>query len=85
MQARNVRKPSVRLKETILKADLTTPLSLLMAQQRDCIIYREAVNMEHIKLTGKVYDQVPRRQIVSQSFKANLLVMFFFRVIFYHV
>ena len=29
-----------------------------MAQQRDCIIYKETVSLEHIKLVGKVYDQV---------------------------
>ena len=58
IQARNVKKPSQRLKETILKHDLATPLAALMSQQRDCIIYKESVNMEHIKLIGKVYDQV---------------------------
>lgn len=58
IQARNVKKPSQRLKDAILKQDLATPLCLLMAQQRDCIVYNESVNVEHIKLIGKVYDQV---------------------------
>ena len=58
LQTRNVKRPSQRLKETVLKHNLATPLAALMAQQRDCIIYKETVSLEHIKLVGKVYDQV---------------------------
>lgn len=53
-----MKRPSQRLKETVLKHNLATPLAALMAQQRDCIIYKETVSLEHIKLVGKVYDQV---------------------------
>lgn len=56
-QVRNTKKSSVRLKDALLKSNLAMPLCILMAQQRSCILYGEQEN-SHIKLVGKLYDQV---------------------------
>ncbi|ESO98124.1 hypothetical protein LOTGIDRAFT_174338 [Lottia gigantea] len=55
-QVRNTKKSSTRLKETLLEHDLALSLCILMAQQRDSVIYKEDVN-RHLKLVGKLYDQ----------------------------
>jgi THO complex subunit 2 len=54
-QVRNTKKSSHRLREALLEADLSLPLCLLMAQQRDGIIYREGAN-RHLKLVCNLYD-----------------------------
>ena len=56
-QVRNTKKSSHRLREALLEADLSLPLCLLMAQQRDGIIYREGAN-RHLKLVCNLYDNV---------------------------
>lgn len=56
-QVRNTRKSSVRLKHTLLESNLAMPLCILMAQQRNCILFSEQKH-SHIKLVGKLYDQV---------------------------
>jgi len=54
-QVRNTKKSSQRLREALVDANLSVPLCLLMAQQRDCIIFREGAN-RHLKLVGTLYD-----------------------------
>ncbi|KAF4523129.1 hypothetical protein B566_EDAN003144 [Ephemera danica] len=56
-QARNTKKSSSRLKEALAEQNLAVALCLLMAQQRYCVEYRETEN-SHLKLVGKLYDQV---------------------------
>ncbi|XP_064637610.1 THO complex subunit 2-like isoform X2 [Lineus longissimus] len=57
-QVRNTKKSSGRLKDTLLEHDLALPLCFLMAQQRDCIIYKDGeAGKRHLKLVGKLYDQ----------------------------
>ncbi|XP_067949225.1 THO complex subunit 2-like isoform X2 [Watersipora subatra] len=75
LQTRNVKKPSQRFKETILKHDLATPLAALMAQQRDCIVYKESVNVEHIKLIGKIYDQCQDTFVQYITFLSSVLTI----------
>lgn len=53
-QVKNVRKSSQRLKEALVQLDLAVPLCLLMAQQKQYILYR--IDDAHIKLLGKMYD-----------------------------
>lgn len=56
-QVRNTKKSSTRLKDVLLENDLALSLCMLMAQQRDGVIYREGEE-RHLKLVGKLYDQV---------------------------
>jgi THO complex subunit 2 len=57
--ARNVKKPSIRLKEALLDNHLYLPLSIIIAQQRSCIVFKfGAQRIEHLKLIGSLYDQV---------------------------
>lgn len=56
-QVRNTKKSSTRLKDTLLEHDLALSLCLLMAQQRDGVIFHESA-AGHLKLVGKLYDQV---------------------------
>uniref|UniRef100_UPI00358DF603 THO complex subunit 2 isoform X2 n=1 Tax=Myxine glutinosa TaxID=7769 RepID=UPI00358DF603 len=55
-QIRNTKKSSQRLKDTLLDHDLALPLCLLMAQQRNGVIFLEG-GEKHLKLVGKLYDQ----------------------------
>lgn len=71
-QLRNVKKSSQRLKEALLDQDLAIPLCLLMAQQRQCILFQEQEN-SHIKLVGKLYDQCQDTLVQYGSFLANSL------------
>lgn len=71
-QLRNVKKSSQRLKDSLLEQDLAIPLCLLMAQQRNCILFQEAEN-SHIKLVGKLYDQCQDTLVQYGSFLANSL------------
>ncbi|XP_055951703.1 THO complex subunit 2-like [Argiope bruennichi] len=73
-QLRNVKKSSQRLKESLLDQDLAIPLCLLMAQQRNCILYHENDN-SHVKLVGKLYDQCQDTLVQYGSFLANNLNM----------
>ena len=56
-QVRNTKKSSQRLREALVDTNLSLPLCLLMAQQRDCIIFREG-NSRHLKLVCNLYDHV---------------------------
>lgn len=53
---RNTKKSSQRLKDALASNDLAVTLCLLMAQQKQCVIFRETTN-KHLKLVGKLYDQ----------------------------
>ena len=56
-QERNTKRSSQRLKESLLDNQLAIPLLLLMAQQRSAIVY-DTQDDKHLKLVGKLYDQV---------------------------
>lgn len=56
-QVRSAKKSGSRLREAISVNDLAVTLCILMAQQRNCIVY-EDTNLLHTKLVGKLYDQV---------------------------
>jgi len=45
------------LREAVSVNDLAITICILMAQQRNCIIYDESQAL-HTKLVGKLYDQV---------------------------
>lgn len=57
-QMRNTKKSSLRLKEALMENELALPLCLLMAQQRNCVVFHEGSLVKHLKLVGKLYDQV---------------------------
>lgn len=59
-QIRNTKKSSQRLRDTLLEGKLDLPLCLLMAQQRNGIVFFEDAE-RHLKLVGKLYDQVKLR------------------------
>lgn len=56
-QVRNTKKSSTRLKDTLLEHDLALSLCLMIAQHRDGVIFEEGADT-HLKLIGKLYDQV---------------------------
>lgn len=58
-QIRNTKKSSQRLKDALLDHDLALPLCLLMAQQRNGVIFQEG-GEKHLKLVGKLYDQASK-------------------------
>ena len=60
-QIKNTRKSGQRLKDALIDNNLAVPLCLLMAQQRNCVVYQETEN-SHLKLVGKLFDQVRRRK-----------------------
>ncbi|XP_047126503.1 THO complex subunit 2 isoform X2 [Hydra vulgaris] len=55
-QIRNTRKPSLRLRDALMEGKLTIPLCILIAQQRNAVVYVEE-QQRHLKLIGKLYDQ----------------------------
>nr|CAB3266946.1 THO complex subunit 2-like [Phallusia mammillata] len=55
-QIRNTKKSSNRLKEALIEQNLAIPLCLLMAQQRQGIVFHESSDI-HLKLVGKLTDQ----------------------------
>ena len=59
-QIRNTKKSSQRLKDALLDHELALPLCLLMAQQRNGVVFLEG-GEKHLKLVGKLYDQVSRQ------------------------
>lgn len=59
-QIKNTKKSSQRLKDSLINSNLAVPLCLLMAQQRNCVVYRET-EKSHLKLVGKLFDQVRRK------------------------
>ena len=52
-----MKKSSTRLKDTLLERDLALSLCLLMSQQRTSVVFRED-DTRHLKLVGRLYDQV---------------------------
>lgn len=71
-QVRNTRKSSIRLKNALIENNLALPLCMLMAQQRNCIIYRDQ-EYSHLKLVGKLYDQCQATLVQFGSFLSNSL------------
>ena len=57
LQEKNTKRSSIRLKDALVENDLAISLLLLMAQQRSCIVYSKTES-PHLKLIGKLYDQV---------------------------
>uniref|UniRef100_G1QCD4 THO complex subunit 2 n=1 Tax=Myotis lucifugus TaxID=59463 RepID=G1QCD4_MYOLU len=55
-QIRNTKKSSQRLKDALLDYDLALPLVLMIAQQRNRVIFQEG-GEEDVELVGKLYDQ----------------------------
>ena len=55
-QIRNVKKPSSRLRETLIDHKLALPLCLLMSTHRAHIVFKEGIG-QHLKLVGKLTDQ----------------------------
>lgn len=56
-QMRVTKKASQRLKDTLLENDLAIPLCLLIAQQRNCVVYQET---EHSHLKVSPLHIIPR-------------------------
>lgn len=57
-QLRTAKKSASRLREATSNNDLAITLCILMAQQRNRIIFDESQLGLHTKLVGKLYDQV---------------------------
>lgn len=64
-QIRNTKKSSQRLKDALLDHDLALPLCLLMAQQRNGVIFQEG-GEKHLKLVGKLYDQASKNTCIYE-------------------
>ncbi|XP_029463722.1 THO complex subunit 2 [Rhinatrema bivittatum] len=71
-QIRNTKKSSQRLKDVLLDHDLVLPLCLLMAQQRNGVIFQEG-GEKHLKLVGKLYDQCHDTLVQFGGFLASNL------------
>ncbi|XP_040179868.1 THO complex subunit 2 [Rana temporaria] len=71
-QIRNTKKSSQRLKDALLDHDLALPLCLLMAQQRNGVIFHEG-GEKHLKLVGKLYDQCHDTLVQFGGFLASNL------------
>ncbi|XP_069749018.1 THO complex subunit 2 isoform X5 [Narcine bancroftii] len=71
-QIRNTKKSSQRLKDALLDHDLALPLCLLMAQQRNGVIFQES-GEKHLKLVGKLYDQCHDTLVQFGGFLASNL------------
>ncbi|XP_016063723.1 PREDICTED: THO complex subunit 2-like [Miniopterus natalensis] len=71
-QIRNTKKSSQRLKDALLDYDLALPLCLIMAQQRNGVIFQEG-GEKHLKLVGKLYDQCHDTLVQFGGFLASNL------------
>ncbi|KAK2490112.1 hypothetical protein MC885_011648 [Smutsia gigantea] len=71
-QMRSTKKSSQRLKDALLDHDLALPLCLLMAQQRNRVIFQEG-GEKHLKLVGKLYDQCHDTLVQFGGFLASNL------------
>ena len=71
-QIKNTRKSSQRLKDALIDNNLAVPLCLLMAQQRNCVVYMETEN-SHLKLVGKLFDQCQDTLVQFGTFLASNL------------
>ena len=75
-QIKNTRKSSLRLKDSLIDSDLAVPLCLLIAQQRNCVVYRETAEDDsyaHLKLVGKLFDQCQDTLVQFGTFLASNL------------
>ncbi|MEQ2168368.1 hypothetical protein GOODEAATRI_013591, partial [Goodea atripinnis] len=71
-QIRNTKKSSQRLKDTLLDHELALPLCLLMAQQRNGVVFLEG-GEKHLKLVGHLYDQCHDTLVQFGGFLASNL------------
>ncbi|XP_063046121.1 THO complex subunit 2 [Engraulis encrasicolus] len=71
-QIRNTKKSSQRLKDALLEHELALPLCLLMAQQRNGVVFSEG-GEKHLKLVGKLYDQCHDTLVQFGGFLASNL------------
>ncbi|XP_046906412.1 THO complex subunit 2 [Hypomesus transpacificus] len=71
-QIRNTKKSSQRLKDALLDHELALPLCLLMAQQRNGVVFLEG-GEKHLKLVGKLYDQCHDTLVQFGGFLASNL------------
>lgn len=72
-QIRNTKKSSQRLKDALLDHDLALPLCLLMAQQRNGVIFQEG-GEKHLKLVGKLYDQASKTTCIYKNPSSSLVI-----------
>lgn len=56
IQQQNFKKTATRLKEGLVENNLVAPLGIMLAQQRNYIIFMESKD-NHLKFTGKLYDE----------------------------
>ena len=66
-QVRVTKKASQRLKETLLDHNLAIPLCLLIAQQRNCVVYRETEN-NHLKVFAVLVSTLKSSRLVAPSY-----------------
>ena len=60
-----------------MEFDLAIPLCILMAQQRNAIVFQDHVGGEdnrHIKLIGKLYDQVKIRIPILYNISSKIVI-----------
>eukprot|EP00095_Tigriopus_kingsejongensis_P004528 maker-scaffold532_size145644-snap-gene-0.42 protein:Tk04528 transcript:maker-scaffold532_size145644-snap-gene-0.42-mRNA-1 annotation:"tho complex subunit 2" len=69
-QIKNTKKSSQRLKDALIDHNLAVPLCLLMAQQRNCVVYKETED-SHLKLVGKLFDQCQDTLVQFGTFLAS--------------
>ncbi|CAB0008239.1 unnamed protein product [Nesidiocoris tenuis] len=55
VQQQNFKKTATRLKEALVENSLVAPLGIMLAQQRNFIVFMESKN-SHLKFIGKLYD-----------------------------
>ena len=71
-QIKNTKKSSQKLKDAVIDNNLAVPLCLLMAQQRNCVVYQETEN-SHLKLVGNLFDQCQDTLVQFGQFLATNL------------
>uniref|UniRef100_G1QCE7 THO complex subunit 2 n=1 Tax=Myotis lucifugus TaxID=59463 RepID=G1QCE7_MYOLU len=71
-QIRNTKKSSQRLKDALLDYDLALPLCLMIAQQRNGVIFQEG-GEKHLELVGRLYDQCHDTLVQFGGFLASNL------------
>ncbi|KPM11917.1 THO complex subunit 2-like protein, partial [Sarcoptes scabiei] len=72
-QIRNIKKSTLRLKDALVDNNLAMPLCILMAQQRNCIVFQSEGT--HLKLIGKLYDQCQETLVQYGNFLSNSLTI----------
>ena len=71
-QERNIKRPSMRLKDALIENSLAIPLLLLMAQQRSSCVYNQTES-PHLKLVGKLYDQCQDTMVQFGSYLFQMM------------